>query len=39
MNWHEVFEMGITEFFNIVSYSRDKNAYERQQLEKWKKKH
>jgi len=39
MNWHEVFEMGITEFFNIVSYSRDKKEYERQQLEKWKRKH
>lgn len=38
LDWHQVWDMGVTEFFNIVSYSRDKAEHERQQIEKWKQK-
>jgi len=31
--------MQIAEFLNIVCYGRDKAQYEKEQLERWKRKH
>lgn len=39
LNWHEVLEMSVIEFLNINCYLRDKNNYEKEQMEKWKARH
>lgn len=39
LTWDEVFEMNIIKFLNINCYLRDKAEWERQQQEKWKRKH
>lgn len=36
-DWDSVFQMGVYEFFNIVSYSKDKAEYDKEQINKWKK--
>ena len=38
-DWDEVFEMNIYMFFNIVAYAKDKAAFEKEQIDKWKQKH
>lgn len=35
--WGEVQNMNIVEFLNILSYLRDKGAYDREQIKKYKK--
>lgn len=37
--WGQVFEMNIIEFLNINCYIKDKNNYEKEQQEKWKRAH
>ncbi len=39
MTWHQVLSMQVTEFLNINCYIRDKNNYEKAQMEKWRKSH
>lgn len=39
LDWNKVMEMHIIEFLNINCYIRDKNEYEKQQMEKWKRTH
>lgn len=39
LDWNKVMEMLIIEFLNINCYIRDKNEYEKQQMEKWKRTH
>lgn len=35
-DWDAVFGMNIYEFFNIVAYSKDKAAFDKEQIDKWK---
>lgn len=39
IGWYEVFEMNIIEFLNITCYIRDKNNWEKEQMEKWRRAH
>lgn len=39
LSWHDVFDMSVIEFLNINCYIRDKNNYDNQQMEKWKRSH
>lgn len=38
-SWDEVYSMGVLEFLNVLSYTRDKREFEKQALENWKKTH
>lgn len=38
-SWEKVMGMNVFEFFNIVAYATDKAAYEKEQLENWKRNH
>lgn len=37
--WSEVFKMQVLEFLNVNCYIRDKNNYEKEQMEKWRRTH
>lgn len=39
VSWNEVWEMNLIEFLNILSYCRDKAAWEKEEQKKWQKKH
>lgn len=37
--WDAVFEMPAVEFLNVLSYRRDKDKAEKDEIERWKKTH
>ena len=39
VSWDDVFRMNIIEFFNIMCYYRDKQNWEKEEIEKYKQKH
>ena len=38
-SWDEVWQMNVVEFLNTICYIRDKNEYEKEQIEKWQRTH
>jgi len=38
-SWDEVLQKSVIEFLNLMSYQRDKDAWEKAEREKWKAKH
>lgn len=38
-NWHQIYDMQIKEFLNIICYVIDKANEENRQIEEWKRKH
>lgn len=39
LNWHQVYDMYIQEFLNIICYLIDKGNEEKRQIEEWKRRH
>lgn len=39
LNWHQVYDMQIQEFLNIICYLLDKGKEEKRQIDLWKAKH
>lgn len=39
LDWHSVMELSVIEFLNVCCYHRDKNNWEKEQQEKWKRAH
>ncbi len=37
--WNDVWEMNVMEFFNLLSYRKDKIEHDRNELEKWRRMH
>lgn len=37
--WDRIYEMNIYEFFNIVSYARDKSKQKEKEIKEWRAKH
>lgn len=37
--WSEVYEMGVIEFLNVLAYARDKAAKQKEDIDKWRKRH
>lgn len=37
--WSEVLLMNVHQFLNVNCYIRDKNNYEKEQMEKWRRTH
>lgn len=39
LNWHEVMDLNVYEYLNVLSYLRDKAEDEKRRLEQFRRKH
>lgn len=39
VTWDDVWSMGVIEFFNIISYIKEKNRREQEEIKQWQMKH